>query len=225
MHKWLKLIRLKMTILLLTCLLAACSTPYKEQFDRSESNLGQRDQTDVRTENERRAYGYTQQSQQQHHNNKKMHLSLNTGTKLSSMPGVHVAHVIVTDLNAYVAIVLDNSATGTLESGTPHSSTPPAGSRDGRAFHEDGELKTDLDPPFTTPDEANISSKLKQKIALKVRDLNPHVIEVFISANENFNTWLGRYHRLQWTGESLDSYVSEFNESIEQFFPPPNSDL
>ena len=200
-------------------LFTACSNPYKEQYDHSGSNLGQRNADEPYTVGNYRAYGYTHKGKN-HHNNTKMHISPDTATKLSQMEGIHIAHVLVTDRNAYVAIVLNASATGTLESGTPHSSF---GHRDGRPFVDRGGVKTETDPPFTTPDEKNISSKLKQKIALKVRELNPHVTEVFISADENFNTLLGRYNRLQWMGESLDSYVQEFNETVEQFFPLPKN--
>lgn len=218
MRKRLKFIHLSLIFVIITCTVAACSNPYKEKFDHSESDLGQRDESDLRAAGEDRAYGYTLQGKD-HHNNTKMHLSLDTGTKLAGMQGIHIAHVLVTDANAYVAVVLDASAIGTLESGTPHSMI--GGNRDGRPFQKDGELKTEIDAPFTTPNEADISTRLKQKIALKVRELNPHVNEVFISANEEFNTLMGRYRRLQWMGESLDSHVSEFNNLIPTFFPLP----
>lgn len=217
MRKRSKVARAVFIIIAFALLLPACSNYYKEQFDQSGSNLGQRDEADMRALNETRAYGYTHKGK--HHQNKTMHLSVDTGTKLTEMEGIHMAHVLITDQNAYVALVLDLSATGTLESGTPH--TMFGGDRSGRPFVKNGEVKTEIDAPFTTPDEKNISSKLKQKVALKVRELNPHVVEVFISANEEFNTLLGKYHRLQWFGESLDSHVQQFNDSIERFFPPP----
>ena len=225
-------VRIGALILTLTVIasitLTSCSNPYKERFDSSESNLGQRNEQDQHMQSGPLPYGYTRKTTN-HHDNKKMEISQVTSTEIGRMDGIAAAHVMITDLNAYVGVMLDDSATGTAARGNLND-TDNTGeqeglydARDGSPYADYRKIALDRNSYFNYPDPDDISSRLKLKIALKVRELNPQVQEVFITSNRNFVNELNGYAIEYWSDRSLDSYVEEFNRKVKHYFPPPSS--
>lgn len=218
-----------MTILLLLVLLvsqAACTNHYKEQFNKSQNNLGQRNEQDYRQMGENRSWGYIRKGGN-HHNNKRMQFDQRTATEIGKMAGVAAAHVIITDINAYVGIAIDDAATGTSElhnrrdTDNTGESEGSYDARDASPYADPRKMVTDRNSYFTLPDANDISAKLKQKIAVRVRQLHPQVQEVFISSNRDFVNYLNEFAIHYWTGKSLEDDVESFNRNVIRYFPPP----
>lgn len=223
----LRFITVALVLLLVSSAVSGCTNPYKSRFDSGPDDLGQRTEQDALDENEARAYGYIRRGGN-HHNNKSMELSPFTAAEIARLDGVAVAHVILTDINAYVGAVLDDTATGTAGRGGVKDTDNSGESegvydvRDGSPYADPRRIITDRNSNFSYPDEDDISSRLKQRIALKVRELNPHVQEVFISANRDFVNELNGYAIEHWLGKPLDRYIEEFNRKLPIYFPPPS---
>lgn len=212
---------------ILSITILGCNNVYKEQFEQSGNNLGERNMQDRNEQNGSRAYGLGKEpvTNKNIHQNKKLHLNQYTSTQIGRMEGVAVAHVFIADRNAYVGMILDNTATGHAETGTGRKSEDPLKSpayfngRDQFLEIEPGHIVDDYRKKFTYPNSNQISSKLQQKVAKKIRELNPQVEHVFISANADFINELNVFAIRYWSGESLDKYADDFNELVERYFP------
>ncbi len=201
---------------------AACSE-YTQKFESSHYNYGTRDKERTRQLPDTKAYG-VQSEYWGKHDNRKLYIDQPTADQISAMSGIAASIVMRTDSNAYVAVVLDNSATGTAAEGnrldTDNTGTiegmydPISGSQ----YVKPNELVTKYNSYFTTKGHDDLSSDLRQKIAAKVRLENPYVQEVHISANRDFVNLLNRYAQEAWKGRSLDRYVNEFNQKMRGYF-------
>lgn len=214
-----------LALIVAASIFSGCGNPYKSRFDSSPNNLGQR--TEGRYNEGPRAYGYTRRGGH-HHDNQWMEFSQVTATEIMRMPGVAAAYVVLTDKNAYVGAVLDDTATGTAAHGgirdVDNSGTSEGvyDVRDGSPYADPRKIVTDRNSFNTFPEADDISPRLKQKIALKVREMNPDIEEVFISANRNFVNDLNEYAIEYRAGKSLEPYIQEFNRKVALYFPPPS---
>lgn len=112
--------QLKAYLLMLSILLAAfwcagCSNPNGER--RSITNYGS--QKDAPTESGERAYGSQQHGGYLIHENSKLAYSRELSDAVSHIPGVSTAIVMLTDRNAYISVMIDNTATGTIGGEAP----------------------------------------------------------------------------------------------------------
>lgn len=140
------------------------------------------------------------------------------------MDGVSAAYVLLTDQNAYVAIATDDTATGTSARGQVRDQNN-TGTMEGIY---DPERNTSYAPPnnivnktnsdYTIRNPKDLSSKLKQKIAKKVRELHPDIQEVFITANADILNRMNVYAIHAWQGNNLDSYIEEFKNMAKTHF-------
>ena len=204
---------------LLCC--SACSYVYEKEFEKSGSDLGSRNGMDQITEEK----NYTIQSKglKNLHQFKEMTFSPTTAREISKIKGVYISYVVLTDRDAYVAIVTDNSATGTKGRGNikKDNSGTSEGVYDGKYgnyYVDPRNVVTDTNSMYTIPDPKDISNKLKYRIAKKVKALNPNVSEVFISANRDFINHLNVYYLETIRGKKLDPYVDEFKTMVKSHF-------
>jgi hypothetical protein len=145
---------------------------------------------------------------------------------VSSINGVAGALVMLTDKNAYVGITTDWTATGTMKSGgratreqDNSGSTQGVYNNDtGSPYWNNQRIATPYNSYFTINDHNQISSELKQTIAIHVRKLAPSVQEVHISANKEFNNHLIQYAQEAWAGHSLMPWLPSFNKLVKHQF-------
>jgi YhcN/YlaJ family sporulation lipoprotein len=199
----------------------ACS--YKEQFEKSDRDLGSRQKNDIRELDKQKAYGF-QVKGIDHHQFDHMKLDLKTGYEISRMNGVAQAYVLMTNRNAYVALAIDNTATGTsgkgnvIDTNNVGTSEGVYDAKNGNVIPDPRNLINETNSPYAIADPKNLSSKLKQNVGERVRQMNPKVIEIFISANKDFINTMSRYHQETWRGNSLDPYVADFREMVKAHF-------
>lgn len=218
-----KLLSSILTILLLSTMIAGLTgCEYQKKYEQSNYSMGTRSKQE---QHESRAYGYMHQGGN-HHDNQAMSYDIDTGTEVMRLPGIAAAHAIMTDKNAYVAIVLDDTARGTLQNRDPRD-VNNVGKSDGnfdatargRLPNYRHKLVSDRNSKYTLPSEADISSKLKQEVALKVRSLHPGVQEVFVSANRDFVNQCTVYAQDYYKRRSLQRHLLSFNELLHAYFP------
>lgn len=210
----------RLLLLIMACLLCTSCT-YKEQFEHSDSSMGTRDEIEQRYQI--KAYGFLQ-DQVAHHEMSMLEMDFDTASEVSKLDGVTNSFVLLTDRDAYIAIVLDNAATGTDGRGRARIDN------NNRLFNNKLENKinqmeakppyyiNDMNRRYTIPNPKDISSKLKQRIAEVVRNIHPEVSEVFISANEHFNNQLQIFAQKTRQGKSLDPYIEHFQDMARMHF-------
>ncbi|NBI30051.1 hypothetical protein [Chengkuizengella marina] len=207
--------------LIIIAILTSCN--YKDEYEKSEENLNER------TLNEMSNVKMNQINAKQidninAHENTSIRFSPFTAKEIMDIPGVSHSYVILTNRNAYVSLVLDHTATGTFGKGNIHEQDNTGESngvyngKTGSPYASPKNLVTDTNSNFTLKDENNISSRLKQKVVMEVKKLNPKVEEIYVSANRAFVNQLNVYAQKTWRGNSLKPYVKEFNESVKVYF-------
>jgi YhcN/YlaJ family sporulation lipoprotein len=201
-------------------LLSACN--YQKQFESSESDYGTRNVGDEDTTIISRPQVQANQKGGGHFNTK-LAYSQPASDLISSQRGIRDSIVVVSHSNAYVALLLDQSATGMKGKGTELPSDNRIGSNQ---FHERGEGR--LRPPEAIwtekysfdaiPDDADLSSELKALVTAKVRAAFPDVANVYVSANPQFLNEMSHYAHEAWRGHSLEPYLQHNNSMVIQVF-------
>jgi hypothetical protein len=208
-----------MIFLMLT--LASCSDAGRE-YGKSPDHTNFGSPVENSTESER-AYQTQQLYGPVTHNNTKLEYSQFLSNQLHAMNGVNTAIVMTTDQNAYVALMIDSSATGTK--GTTKETNNQGTSK---GFYNDNAPWSDYLPSNDLNNGYNsyetavhhdmLSHRFKQTIAEKIRLLQPSVMDVYISANRDFLNKMNNYAQESWKGHSLLPLLTDFNQTVARVF-------
>ncbi len=203
--------------------LTGCESTYTKKFQASKSDYGSRGEAKDELIQGERMYGLTIQGGL-NHQNKKLQYSKELSTVLSELPGIYSGIVMLTDRNAYAAIIYDNSATGSKGTGTPDESDHTGTTRGmydthtGNQTADPNQIATGINSHYTENNPDNLSSKMKQQIALALRNENPRLLEVYITANREFINQMNVYYVESTRGVSLNSYLDDFNKLVTTHF-------
>ncbi|MGU3471089.1 YhcN/YlaJ family sporulation lipoprotein [Paenibacillus sp. D51F] len=218
--------RVLASALILSLLLGGCS--YKQHVQNSDQNYGTRQKNDPKMQGSR-MYG-TLGTDSTQHQNRFFEYSSQLSRDVTRLNGIGQAIVMLTDKNAYVGIVLDGTATHAVRSGSKVIREQNNGGwMEGVYNHQTGsdkwdnrQLVTPYNSYFSVNDHNELSSKLKQTIAVRVRKLAPAVQEVHITANRDLVNQFVEYSRESWAGNDLSPYVKPFNILVQKHFAGGN---
>ncbi|EFM11254.1 conserved hypothetical protein [Paenibacillus curdlanolyticus YK9] len=162
------------------------------------------------------------------HDNQFFEYSSKLSRGISRMDGISSAIVMLTDRNAYVAIVFNQTGIRTKTGGRARREQA-LGANEGVYNHTTGspywdnrQLATPYGSALTVNDHNEIPDGLKQSIALKIRKMAPLVQEVHISANRQFVNRFLDYAKKSWLNESLTPYLDDFNTLVANQFAGGN---
>jgi hypothetical protein len=202
-------------------LLSACNDAGKEYGKLPEtSSFGSPHENARDVE---RAYQTQQLYGPVNHNNKSLEFSQFLSNQVAALNGVNTAIVMLTDQNAYVAILIDNTAVGT-KGGERETNLTGAnrGLYNPHAPHTDAmdpsKLNVGVNSYETAKDHNQLSPRFKQHIAERIRFLEPRLMDVYISANRDFVNEMYSYARESWSGVSLLPYLTPFNQTVTKVF-------
>lgn len=207
--------------------LAGCFPLYDGQ---SANNYGSK--KDETPQNTSRAYQTQQQYSRVIHNYGKLEMSQYLSNQVQAMDGVNSSIVMLADHTAFVALMIDDTATGT------HGYTPKGknGGYSGETnnsgyvrglYNANNPLNDNYDPNKlnigvnnyeTVKHHEFLTHEFKQRVAEKIRSSQPSVHDVYISANRDFLNQLNMYAQEAWKGNSLQPYVPEFNAAVTKIF-------
>lgn len=212
-------------ILLLLSAAALCTVTgcnYEQLVQRSDSDYGSRQSGDPKATG---AKGYGALSNHIHqHENTFFEYSSILSNKVSSLNGIASGIVMLTDKNAYVAIMLDWTAVGTTNSqGTEEQNNTGTNggvyNADNGSPYGDGRvLVSPYNSYFSVNDHHNLSHELKQTIAALIRKHTPSVQEVHISANMEFINYFNEFAKEAWGSRSLTPWIDLFNTVVQYHF-------
>jgi hypothetical protein len=208
-------------------LLSACFPTYD---GKSATNYGSRkDNTPADTS---RAYQTQQQYTPVSHSYSKLSMNQQLSDQVQALNGVNSSIVMIADNVAFVALMIDNTATGTHghapdsgyggESGETNNAGYVKGLYNPYTPHSDNfdstKLNTGVNNYETVMNHEYLTHGFKQKIAETIRLNDPSVHDVYISANRDFLNQLNKYAQESWKGNSLQPFVPEFNSSVTRLF-------
>jgi YhcN/YlaJ family sporulation lipoprotein len=155
------------------------------------------------------------------HNNTRMEISDQIADTLTDMDEVDSATVLLTDRNAYVAVVLDNgTGYGTTDTGR---SVGKANTGQSTRMHQNsmGNNATQDRTGRRGPGNAQqgVTSDLESTITQRVRSVVPGVQNVYISANPDFVSRMRGYGERFQQGQPIRGLIIEFNTMVERIFP------
>ncbi|RTE11161.1 hypothetical protein [Paenibacillus whitsoniae] len=211
-----------MIFLLLT--LPACGYE-KRDYGRDATNVahGNYGSPVSDADHQTRAYQTQQLTGPVSHNNKTMAYSQFLSDQVNAVPGVNTAVVVTTDQNAYVALMIDHSAVGTkgTTKETNNAGTTKGMYNDTKPY-DDSMPRNDLNNGFNSYETAVhhelLSHRFKQEIAEKVRQLQPNLMDVYISANRDFLNKMNTYAQETWKGHDLHPQLTDFNQTVTRIF-------
>lgn len=220
--RWLRLGQLTVSVLLAGALTACNYNDYYRKI--SGYNYASRDRDDPKM-TRMRSYGSFSSNPHQH-DNLYFEYSSDLSRRIAMLPGIYNALVFLTDRNAYVGIMTDWSAAGTLSrAGRRMREVENSGTMEGVYNVDNGSPKWDnrhiatpYNSYFTQKDPHDLSSKLRQTIGDEVRRLHPRVQEVHISANREFMNQLVEFGKESWAGRSLGPLTPDFNRLVQYMF-------
>ncbi|MGN7455992.1 hypothetical protein ACTHPH_14375 [Paenibacillus pasadenensis] len=209
---------------LLVLSIAASGCGYKQLVQDSDQNYGTRQKNDPKAYGSK-MYGKSGSTPGQH-DNRFMEYSAHLSREVTGLNGVAQGIVMLTDRNAYVGIVLDWTATQPVKSGSKIMREQDNGgwmegvydNKTGSDTWTNRQLVTPYNSYFSVNDHNELSSKLKQTIAIRVRKLAPSVQEVHITANRDVVNQFVEYARESWGGRDLNRYVKPFNVLVQKHF-------
>ncbi|MFB9325666.1 hypothetical protein ACFFSY_06985 [Paenibacillus aurantiacus] len=201
---------------------------YKRYVQNSTYDYGTKQRNDPKMLGSR-MYGTASVNPHQHDNNWVEYSSI-LSADVSNINGVAGAFVFLTDKNAYVGMTLDWTAAGTKKTGGAGSREQDnTGSNEGVYNVDNGSpywnnqrVAGPYNSYFTVNDHNQISSELKQTIAVHIRRIAPTVQEVHISANQEFVNHLVQYAQEAWAGRPLAPWHDSFNQLVKHQFEGGN---
>ncbi|MFC0211672.1 YhcN/YlaJ family sporulation lipoprotein [Paenibacillus chartarius] len=159
------------------------------------------------------------------HDNAHLYYNQYLTDQIAGMYGISTAIVMTTDKYAYVAVMLDNSGIGT-HGGDSRLEVNNAGTVRGLynvySTQNDGassnNVANGVNSYYTVSNHNDLSHGIKQKIAQKIRYLQPSILDVYISANRDFINSMNNLAQESWKGKPLDPYVGDFNRIVTNVF-------
>jgi hypothetical protein len=209
-----------MAILTLMCTLLAGCASYNRQKD-----IVSQEKIEQYSVPHSKAYGTMMPDPKQHHNTR-FEYSHDISTAVTSVDGVATSIVMLTDRNAYVAVVMDSTASdikgnaGLKEQNNIGTSKGIYYTGTSNGLSDGRKVVTNYNSYYTLNDHNDLGKEFKQRIAEKVRSMSPYIREVHISANKEFINSMAEIAKQLWLGKPMKPLVSTFNQLVIKEFAP-----
>ncbi|WP_282935426.1 YhcN/YlaJ family sporulation lipoprotein [Paenibacillus sp. RC67] len=136
---------------------------------------------------------------------------------IEQMPGIDKATILITEANAYVAVVLDgHNVDAEAHPEMMANSVTPKG---GVGLFGTGKGVGSIN--WTDP--GGLSHSMASRIKGQVLAMEPRLQRVFVSANPNFVQRIRFYVTEYQKGVDLSTYMNEFNTMTQRVFPTDSS--
>jgi YhcN/YlaJ family sporulation lipoprotein len=152
------------------------------------------------------------------HNNSKMEISNKIADAITAMDEVDTATVLLSNQNAYVAVVLDNG-TGYGTSSMGNGTTGDNGPRMTPNAAGNNATTNRMGRRGSGAGDEGVTDDLKESIAQRVRSVNPNVNNVYVSANADFVGRMRGYGERFQNGQPIRGMIIEFNNLVKRIFP------
>lgn len=156
------------------------------------------------------------------HNNTRMEISNKIADSITAMDEVDTATVLLTDQNAYVAVILDNGTgygASNLGRNVGKANTDRSGLVRTPNVMGDNATTDRMGRQGMGEGDEGISRNLKADIADKVKSVEPNVENVYVSTNPDFVGRMRGYGERFQNGQPIRGMIIEFNTMVQRMFP------
>ncbi|PWV95724.1 hypothetical protein DFQ01_12570 [Paenibacillus cellulosilyticus] len=208
---------------------SGCSSYKYEPHGYKSNSYGTRNGTERPLVDDRaRSYGALSTASG-NHDNKYFEYSSKISKEVGKINGISTALVMLTNQNAYVAIVFNDTAIRTKSGGRSKHEQYAGSAKEGIYNYstnspnwDNRELATPYGHAMTVNDHTELPNALKYAVATKVRKFAPRAKNVYISANSQFVNRFVAYAQKAWLNESLTPFVVDFNALVSNQFGGSN---
>lgn len=209
-------------IMIMAISIAACGYNRDGALERRETDqnrlqANRAGQTDGQTTYDRIVDRDLGTSNANMHDNTNVEMSQALADRIADMPEVDRANVLLTNKNAYIAVMLSDDADDGVNS-----------SRDRRQLGNNREANRDDNRLDNTRmkryynQAGDVTTMLKDRITKEVKREAPHILNVYISANPDFgDRVIGFIEQIQ-AGNPVRGFINEVNTTMERMFPTNN---
>lgn len=151
------------------------------------------------------------------HNNTNVEMSQDIADRITNMPEVTAASVLLTNQNAYIAVMLSDEA----DEGLINSPDRRKLSQNRQDNREDERLDQTRMKRYYN-EAADVTTMLKDRITKEVKNEAPHILNVYISANPDFIDRMNGFIDQIQAGNPVRGFINEVNTTMERMFPTNN---
>lgn len=177
-------------------------------FAHNFTNTAKRDLNQNNNQNNTQNNRNNARGTQTPHNNTTVEMSQEIAERIAAMPEVDRANVLLTNRNAYIAVVVSES--------TRKDNDNNSNQRTNRANRDGGFVEREIDV-VNAPDE--VYDQLKDRIAKQVQSMNPKVNNVYVSTNPDFVDRTNEFMQQVQEGRPVRGFIEEFNTMVQRIFP------
>lgn len=202
----------KLTMLLMSALvvfvLAACGTNNKDTTNNgADNNRATEEERGNTTNTEKDRNNNTDGNDAvdngvDHNGESRLDLAEDVADKVEDLDEVDSATVILSNRNAYVAVVMDDDRNANTDNTGKNNDNTNANNNTDNVNRED-----------------ELSKDLEDKIADKVREVKTDVDNVYVSLNPDFVERMRGYGTRIQEGEPIEGFFEEFSEAVRNVFP------
>jgi spore cortex protein len=190
-----KKVSLFLTVMLLSLSLMGCN--FNKDKNNNATNDAATDNADTNVDQG------TNDNANNNNGETKLEVAQDAADRITELEGVESATVIVTDQNAYAAVVLDGDDTVSNNDNTDETAT---------------DTDTNNNNKNNSPDQV-LSPDLENKIAEKVREAKDNLQNVYVSLDPDFVDRMTDYADKIDQGEPVEGFLEEFTEATQRVFP------
>ncbi|MGZ9585239.1 YhcN/YlaJ family sporulation lipoprotein [Paenibacillus marinisediminis] len=143
-------------------------------------------------------YGTGTTGNQQMHTGTKAEMSDKIAKKVSTIPGVKSANVMLYGNNAYVAVSTKDTGTTGMKS---------------KSTTTGGKMTTH------TTGSGQVPQDLKDKIGKEVKSMAPNCQNVYVSSDANFVSHMNDFAKQAAAGHPIQGFTTEFQDMVSRLFP------
>jgi len=158
-----------------------------------------------------------------HGGHPKMELSKKIADQITAMKEVKSSYVMLTNQNAYVAVVLHSTAPSATPKAAPGpmkpSATPKAAPGPTKPSATPKAVALGRTKPAPSMTSADVPAAIKSKIAQKVKSVDPRVKNVYVTANPDFVGRMTSYATEVKHGRPISGFATEFYSMVQRLFP------
>jgi spore cortex protein len=190
-----KKVSLFLTVMLLSLSLMGCN--FNKDKNNNATNNATTDNADTNVDQG------TNDNANNNNGDTNLEVAQDAADRITELEGVESATVIVTDQNAYAAVVLDGDDTVSNNDNTDETAT---------------DTDTNNNNKNNSPDQV-LSPDLENKIAEKVREAKDNLQNVYVSLDPDFVDRMKDYADKIDQGEPVEGFLEEFTEATQRVFP------
>lgn len=144
------------------------------------------------------------------HNNSRVEMSEEIAERIANMNEIDTANVMLTDENAYIAVVLNDDR---------NENRNNTMNRNNNFTNGNNNMNRNNNNRVQNNNNVDVTDNLKERIAILVQSRNPDIDNVYVSTNPDFVDRMNGFVDQVQAGNPVSGFINEFNTMVNRMFP------